>query len=189
MIKTTHFSAALTIDDVPFYTRLFQNANLYRSPHLEKLQLRSIWNRVNSWKVDDIHSFAGALYFSALHPITRINLLQFGKRVDLCHVIERARLDRNIIAGIAQNARHIIPEALLVLIVFLKAFRQVNGKFRTIFGSPVTNTVHVVRALATLMQVHNTAVFHIKTPVGRLFNRHAHIAGLEAVLLEQRGIA
>ena len=124
-----------------------------------------------------------------LDVVAMVDFLQFGERVDFTDVVERAFLYGYTVVVSADDAGNIVPEALLGLVIRVEARWQVDGELRTVLFGPVADAVHVMAIASPLVQVRDDAIFGLEAPVGRFVYRHAHVAGLVAVLFDERRVS
>lgn len=124
-----------------------------------------------------------------LDAVAMVDFLQFGEGIDFADVVERAFLYGYTVVFSADDAGDIVPEALLGLVIRVEACRQVDGELCTVLFGPVADAVHVVAIASALVQVCDEAVFSVETPVGRFVYRYAHVAGLIAVLFDERRVS
>ena len=124
-----------------------------------------------------------------LDAVAMVDFLQFGEGLDFADVVERAFLYGYTVVVSADDAGNIVPEALLGLIIRVEACRQVDGELCAVLFGPVADAVHVMAIASPLVQVRDDAIFGVEAPVGRFVYRRAHVAGLVAVLFDERRVS
>ena len=124
-----------------------------------------------------------------LDAVAMVDFLQLGEGIDFADVVERAFLYGYTVVVSADDAGNIVPEALLGFVIRVETCWQVDGELRAVLFGPVADAIHVVAIMSAFVQIGDEAVFSVEAPVGCFIYRYAHVAGLVAVLFNERRVS